>query len=343
MSPEPLRIGVLGAARITELALVTPARTTGARLVAVAARDTDRARAFAAEHGVERVLPSYEALLEDPEVEAVYNPLANGLHGHWNRRAVEAGKHLLAEKPSAANTAEAREVQAASDAAGVVFMEAFHYPYHPLFRRVLELLRAGEVGEVRHVDCTLSMPDPGAEDPRWRFDLAGGSTMDLGCYSISALRFLGEFAGGTPRVVGARATERPASAGVDEQLWLDLEYPSGATGSGGSWMNAPEWDFHLTVEGSHGTIHVPNFPLPHQDDSLVVRGRDGSERVEHLGSRSSYTYQLEAFASAVREGTDVLTDAAAAVEVMELVDAGYRAAGLPLRRPTAVVESAGPR
>ena len=137
---EPLRIGVLGAARITERALVDPARTTGHRIVAVAARDRSRAEAFAAEHGVERVADSYAALLADPEVEAVYNPLANGLHGPWNLAALAAGKHVLSEKPSASNAEEAAEVREAAAKSGTVFMEAFHYLFHPVTRRLHELL-----------------------------------------------------------------------------------------------------------------------------------------------------------------------------------------------------------
>lgn len=330
----PLRVGVLGAARITELALLAPARAIGAEVVAVAARDAERARAFADRHGIPTVHASYDDVLADPAVEAVYNPLANGLHGWWNRRAAEASKHVLSEKPSAANADEARATRDAVRASGVVFMEAFHYPYHPLFRRAVALLEAGAVGEVRRVDCRLLMPDPGAEDPRWRADLAGGSTMDLGCYSLSALRLLGALLGGAPRVLRARARER--TPGVDAELFVDLEYPSGVQATGGSRMDAPAWDFHLTVEGTDGTLHVPRFPLPHEDDSLVLSRPDGSEVVEHLGTRSSYTYQLEAFTAAVRGGTPVLTDADDAVAQMELVDAAYRAAGLEPRQPTPV-------
>ncbi len=334
---EPLRIGILGAARITGLALVSPARATGARLVAVAARDASRAEDFAREHGVERVVGSYQDLLADPEVEAVYNPLPNGLHGTWSIRAARAGKHVLGEKPSAANGTEARALREAFRESGTVYMEAFHYPYHPLFQRVVQLVADGAVGEVRQVDCALTMPDPGADDPRWRLDLAGGSTMDLGCYSLSAIRLLGlqlEQLGGAPTVTGARAREWPPSPGVDEELRVDLTYPSGVTAIGGSWMNAPEWDFHLDVHGAAGSIHVPFFLLPHNDDSLVLSRPGQDDVVEHLGTRSSYTYQLETFAAAVRHGGPVLTDADWAVDVMDLVDESYRAAGLEPRTAT---------
>ena len=331
---EPLRIGILGAARIAELSLVQPAAATGQRLYAVAARDESRAQVFADRHGVERVHASYAEVLADPEVEAVYNPLANGLHGVWNRRALEAGKHVLAEKPSAANAAEAGQVREAATRSGRVFMEAFHYPYHPLFGRVCELLDAEAIGATTRIEAVLRMPAPADTDPRWELALAGGSTMDLGCYSLSCLDLLGRrYAGGSPRVVSARAAERSGHAGVDESLFVELEFPSGVTGSGGSDMAADDWDFHLTVTGTRGEIHVPDFPRPHEDDTLVLRD-DRGEHVEHLGNRSSYTYQLEAFAAAVRDGGPVVTDADSSVRVMELVDASYLAAGLAPRQPT---------
>jgi hypothetical protein len=157
-SPEPLRIGVLGAARIAAPAIVDPAHTTGDRLVAVAARDRGRAEAFAATHGVERVLDGYADVVADPEVEVVYNPLANGLHGPWNLTAIAAGRHVLTEKPSASNATEAREVRDAAAAAGVTFLEGFHYLYHPVTRRLHELLATGELGRLRHVEVDMVIP-----------------------------------------------------------------------------------------------------------------------------------------------------------------------------------------
>jgi predicted dehydrogenase len=137
---EPLRIGILGAARIAGKAIAEPAKLTGARLVAVAARDSDRAEAFAAEHGVERVHASYDDVINDPEVEAIYNPLANGLHGPWNLKAIAAGKHVLTEKPSASNATEAAQVRDAARERGVTVMEGFHYLFHPVTRRLQERL-----------------------------------------------------------------------------------------------------------------------------------------------------------------------------------------------------------
>ena len=330
---EPLRIGILGAARIAELSIVKPAAATGHRLVAVAARDPQRAAAFAQQHGVERVHAGYEDLLADPEVDLVYNPLANGLHGPWNLRAIAAGKHVLSEKPFAANADEAQQVAEAAQAAGVTVVEAFHYPFHPLFHRVCELLAAGAVGQVRHVETRLDMPAPPESDPRWSLELAGGSTMDLGCYALHCARQLGlRFLGGEPEVLSATGREYAGRPGVDEALTAELRFPGGATGTAASDMNSPGiWDFHLTVTGTEGVLHVPDFPRPHEDDSLVLRRAGEPVVVERLGHRSSYTYQLEAVAAHLLQGAALPYDVTDTVPQARLVDAAYRAAGFEPR------------
>ncbi|WP_328432460.1 Gfo/Idh/MocA family protein [Streptomyces sp. NBC_00453] len=332
---EPLRIGVLGAARITERALIDPARRGGHRLVAVAARDRSRAEAFAAAHGVQRVAHSYADLLADPEVEVVYNPLANGLHGPWNSAALAAGKHVLSEKPSASNAEEAAEVREAAAKAGTVFIEAFHYLFHPLTRRLHELLESGELGDLRRVETTVAIQAPADTDPRWSLPLAGGAVMDLGCYSLHAQRMLAPWAGGAPRLVSARGGERAGAPGIDEWLDADLEFPGGATGSARCHMAYDKLEMSCRIVGSRGEVHAPNFVLPQLDDRLVIRTAQG-ERTEHLGTRSSYTYQLEAFAARVREGVALPLDADDAVATMTLIDACYRAAGFEPRPRSAV-------
>ncbi|QLH19698.1 Gfo/Idh/MocA family protein [Streptomyces sp. Rer75] len=339
MTDEPLRIGVLGAARIAELSIVGPARAGGHRLVAVAARDRGRAEAFAAAHGVERVAASYAALVTDPEIEVVYNPLANGLHGPWNLAALAAGKHVLTEKPSASNAEEAAEVHRAALTAGTVFMEGFHYLFHPVTRRLHDLLDGGELGELRHVETVVAMPAPPDTDVRWSLPLAGGALMDLGCYSLHAQRVLAPWAGGAPRLVAARGAERAGTPGVDEWLDADLEFPGGATGTARCHMAYHEWRMNCRVVGTRGEATAVNFVQPHLDDRVVVRTAAG-ERVEELGRRSSYTYQLEAFAAQLRHGAPRPLDAEDALTTMRLVDDCYRAAGFPVR-PRTVVPTAG--
>jgi predicted dehydrogenase len=332
MSPtrEPLRVGVLGAARIAELAIVKPAHATGTRLVTVAARDRRRAEAFAAEHGVERTSDSYAAVLADPEVEVVYNPLPNAMHGPWNLAAVEAGKHVLSEKPFSSTAEEAEEVRAAAQAAGVTIVEGFHYLFHPVMQRLFALLDAGELGEVQRVEALIAMPEPDEGDPRWSFDLAGGALMDLGCYGLHAQRALGRWAGGEPELVAARAQERAGAPGVDEWLEADLAFPSGATGTVRCSMVHSDFEMTLRVQGSLGEATVMDFVQPHKDDRVVVRTGDDS-RTEHLGTRSSYTYQLEAFIEALSGGVEMPTGPDDAVATAHLIDQCYRAAGLPLR------------
>jgi predicted dehydrogenase len=326
----PIRIGVLGAARIAELAIVMPARVTGHRLVAVAARDRRRAEDFARRHGVERALGTYADVLADSEVEAIYNPLANALHGPWNIAAIQAGKHVLSEKPSASNADEARVVRDAAAAASVTFIEGFHYLYHPVTRRLHELLDSGELGELRAAEIDMFMPAPDDRDPRWSYELAGGALMDIGCYSLHAHRALAPWADGPPWVTAARAGERAGPPGVDEWLDADLEFPGGATGRARCSMAASRRRYRCRIIGSRGEATALNFVEPHQDDRIIVTTANGT-RAEALGRRSSYTYQLEAFAARLRDDAPLPTGADDAVASMQLIDDCYCAAGLPPR------------
>jgi predicted dehydrogenase len=319
-----IRIGVLGAARITPSALIKPARTVdGVTVAAVAARDRSRAEAFAAKWNVPRVLDDYAGIIEDPELDAVYIPLPNSLHASWTLRAIAAGKHVLCEKPFTSNAVEARRVADAADATNLVVMEAFHYRYHPLMRRVMGLISDGAIGTVRHVETELSFPLPVFGDIRYQLGLAGGALMDAGCYAVHCLRQLGP---GEPTVVAARAKLR--SPGVDRAMSVSFRFPDGATGQATCSM----WSRRLLgisarVTGDAGSLTVFNFVAPQFFHRLRVRTarRRWSERVP---GEPTYTCQLRAFAAAVRDGTSVLTPARDAVVTMGLIDDAYRAAGL---------------
>ncbi|WP_370942367.1 Gfo/Idh/MocA family protein [Amycolatopsis sp. cg5] len=327
---EPLRIGVLGAARISERAIVLAAQETGSRLVAVAARDRDRAEAFAGKHGVERVLGSYAEVLADPEVEAIYNPLANGLHASWNLAAIEAGKHVLTEKPFASNAEEAAEVRDAAVKADVVVLEGFHYLFHPVTRRLHDLLDSGELGELRRVEATMVIPAPKEDDHRWSLPLAGGALMDLGCYLLHAHRMLARWGGGEPQLVAARGEERQGKPGVDEWIDADLAFPNGAAGSARCNMAGEQRVMSLRIIGSRGEATAANFVLPQRDDRIFVTTAAGS-RVERLGTRPTYFYMLEAFIARLREDKPLPIDPDDAVATMQLIDACYRSAGFEPR------------
>ena len=326
---------MLGAARISALSIVSPAAATGHRLVAVAARDRDRAAAFAEEHGVERTVDSYHDLINDPEIDVVYNPLPNGLHAPWNIRALRAGKHVLSEKPSASNLTEARAVQEEVLAAGTTFLEAFHYLFHPVTQRLLAIAESGELGRIEHVGTLLAIPAPADDDPRWSLALAGGAVMDLGCYSLHAQRMVGRLAGGPPKLVAAQAGVRSGHPDVDEWLDADLAFPSGATGTARCQMGYERVEMTFRIVGAKGEAVAHNFVQPHLDDRLTVT-TDAGSRIESLGNRSSYTYQLEAFAAAVRQDLSLPIDSADAVSNMTLIDAAYTAAGLSPRPSSAL-------
>lgn len=324
-----LRIGVLGAARIAPLALINPARENGEVVVAaVAARELSRAQAFAAEHGITRVHDSYEALVADPDVDAVYNPLPNGLHGRWTRAAIAAGKHVLCEKPFSANAAEAREVAGLAAQSGRVVMEAFHYRYHPLTLRVEEIIASGELGQLKRVEAAICFPLPKFSDIRYNYSLAGGAMMDAGCYAVNIVR---TFGGATPEVVSAQAKLRDPQ--VDRAMAARLRFPNGIAGR----IRCSMWSWDLfqlsaKVVGDSGEVRVLNPVMPQAFHRLTIKSANG-KRVERFSRRPSYAYQLDAFAAAVLRGEPVKTTPEDAVENMSVIDAVYRAAGLPLREP----------
>jgi predicted dehydrogenase len=325
MATTPLRIGILGAARITPMALLAPARRTGvAQVVAVAARDGDRARAFAARHGIASVADGYEALLARPEIEAIYNPLPNSHHAPWTIRALAAGKHVLCEKPFAASAAEARTMAEAARLHGRVLMEAFHYRYHALFEQVLAIVRGGEIGALQHVEARFVIPILQRGDIRWRRDLAGGALMDTGSYTMSMLRHV---AGAEPTVT--RAEARWTRGGVDRWMQADLAFPGAVTGRlTCSLLSFPPVSIRLAVRGERGAVRAFNPVAPQFINWLRVTSPAGT-RASRVQGEPSYDMQLRAFVAAVRDGRPVPTGPADAIGNMAAIDAVYAAAGRP--------------
>jgi predicted dehydrogenase len=321
-----LRLGILGAARIAPMALVRPARNVpGVQVLAVAARDPARARSFAVRHKIPRVHASYDDLLADREIDAIYNPLPNSLHAPWTIRALAMGKHVLCEKPFAASVAEAEAMAKAATDAQRVLVEAFHYRYHPLFARVRGIMDAGEIGQVRHLEAHFCIPLVRPRDIRYRADLAGGALMDTGCYTVHLLRHL---AGAEPEVVRARG--RWTRAGVDRALEADLRFPGGRTARlTCSLFSAVLFRASAQVVGTAGRIGVLNPIAPQFFNRLRVVTTAGT-RTERVPGPSSYECQLRAFLAAVRDGTPVPTGPADAIANMRAIEAIYTAAG---RRP----------
>ena len=323
---EPLRIGTLGAARITPQALLKPARAlTDVTVVAVAARDPTRAQAFAHRHGIPRVLPSYDAMLADPAIDAIYNPLPNSAHAEWTIKALHAGKHVLCEKPLAANADEAVRMAAAARDTGLVLMEAFHWRHHPLATQMQRIIQSGELGALRHVEANMCIPLPLPNDIRYQYALGGGATMDTGCYAINIVRVL---AGAEPVVRSAEA--RLWGEQVDRWMTAELAFPDGATGRVTcSLLSSTLLKIDATVRGDRGELRVINPVLPQLWHRLQVNTPAGKRTVRVPGD-ATYTHQLRDFAAAVR-GTPLRWGPDDAVANMRVIDAVYDAAGLKRR------------
>jgi predicted dehydrogenase len=326
MNSTPLRIGVLGAAKITPMALVRPARSVPeVAVAAVAARDPARAEAFAQRHGIAKVHKSYADLLADDAIDAIYNPLPNGLHAEWSIRALEAGKHVLCEKPIASNADQATQMAEAAEHTGRVLTEAFHWRYHPLAARMREVVQS-ELGEIRHVEAQLCFPLPLFNDIRYSWELAGGAMMDTGCYTVNMVRWL---AGAEPEVVSAQA--KLASPKVDRYMRAELRFPGGHTGRIISALfSARLLAIYARVEGSEGEMRVLNPLAPQYYHSLKIV-RPGRTTRERIPGDATYIYQLRAFAEHVRGGKPMSSDARDGIANMRAIDAIYRAAGLPPR------------
>jgi predicted dehydrogenase len=321
---DPIRIGLLGAARIAPLALIKPAQEVDrVEVTAVAARDPERARKFAEKHGVPRTVASYDALLDDPEIDAIYNPLPNSLHASWTAKALEAGKDVLCEKPLTSNAAEAEDLAAVAARTGRVLMEAFHYRYHPSMARAVEIVQGGELGTLRHLEAVMQIPLFRFGDIRYKPELAGGAVMDLGCYTIHQLRSL---TGEEPTVTGATAKQRPPQ--IDRWMRGELRFPSGATGRFTvSLYGAVPLRLGYRVVGDDGELRVWNPTMPKLFHRFVVKSATGTRR-ESFPKVATYTCQLEAFAAAVLDGAPILTPPSDSIANMRVIDAVYAAAGM---------------
>lgn len=322
----PVRIGILGAAHIAPAVVIIPAKGRSDVVVAaVAARDVSRAREFATKHGIARVHDTYEDLLDDPDVDAVYNPLPNALHGKWIRAALAAGKHVFCEKPLTANAEEAREIAELTSASGRVVMEGLYYRYLPFAARVHAIIDAGELGTLQRIEAANCFWLPKFSNVRYDYSMGGGSLMDLGIYIVDLVR---TFGGSTPEVVSAEAQLR--SPEVDRAMTAELRFTDGLTGR----LRSSLWSkdlphFSARIVGDRGELRLhPLAPFQH----FTVRTSEG-KRVERFRLRGLYGDQLAAFVAAVSGGEPVKTTPAAAVENMTVIDAIYRAAGLSPRQP----------
>lgn len=311
-----LRIGILGAARVTTYAMIGAAKDVdGVTISAVAARDPERARVYAQKHGIPHVCADYAALIASPEVDAVYNALPPNLHAHWSIAALAAGKPVLCEKPFALSVADVEAMLAAEAHSGMLLMEAQHSHYHPIGERMRDAVRSRIIGDVRHISaCFTAEVKRTPTELRWLPGVGGGCLWDLGIYPVYWLRSI---MGEEPVVVSAE--QRLADTGADIATSARFDFASGATGEIITDM-AADLKIWVKIEGSAGTLHVDN-PLSAAFLQSLTISTGSAETVETFTRKSSYAFQLEAFRDAVIGGVAVPTRGADSLATIALLAA----------------------
>lgn len=340
--PDALRIGVLGAAKVNKFGILLPSRALPeVKVVIIGARDVERAKEVAERWDIPKH-GDYEAVIADPEVEAVYLPLLNGLHYRWAAVALRAGKHVLLEKPLTANAPEARALAELAKAKGLILFEAYHWAYHPIAARMREVLRSGELGKLVEVEVTAGIPSFGAvlqafglrgrtRDPSSKMDLSlgGGKFLGQGCYAVSAARFL---LGEPVRLLNASMDEDVPGSRVDVGTRASVEFADGVVAR---IVHAPVGTgFNVVARGTEGTMSVFNYWTAFIYHHLRVTPSSGRpERLERVygTGESNFVLQLRAFVRAVKRGEPFPTTGDDAVGNMELIDAIYEVAGLGAR------------
>lgn len=320
-----VRWGVLGVAKIATVKVI-PAmqRGSGCEVAGIASRDLAKARAAAEQLGIPRAYGSYEEMLADPEIEAVYNPLPNHLHVPWSIRAAEVGKHVLCEKPVGLNADEARQLMAVRDRTGVRIGEAFMVRTHPQWLRVRELVQNGTIGELRAIVSAFSYNNPDPQNIRNVADWGGGGLMDIGCYPIQISRFL--FGREPLRVSGA--IERDPVMGVDRLTSGLLDFGTGQSIFTCGTQIVPYQRVHVLGTERRVEIEIPFNAPPDQPCRIFID--DGSDlsaasaRTETFPVCDQYTIQGDLFSKAIRDGGQVPTPLEDSIGNMTVIDAIFR-------------------
>jgi predicted dehydrogenase len=323
MSGQPLRWGILGTAKIAVNSVIPGIKSSKSGTVAaIASRDGEKAKQKAEQLGIPKAYGSYEALLADPDIDAVYIPLPNHLHMPWTIKAAEAGKHVLCEKPIALNAAEAERMEQACRDAGVVLAEAFMYRHHPRYERIREIVQSGEIGDIRGIHGTFTFNNSADKtNIRCKVEWGGGSVYDVGCYPISAARYV---LGQEPVAATAHAFFSEEHGGVDMMASGLVEFEGGValTFDCGMWAASRNT---LEIVGTIGRIEVPSaFVAPPGKGNFVVITKEG-RREEAVPDINQYSAQADAFAAAVR-GEPQPFPPSDAVRNMRVIDAVLRSA-----------------
>jgi predicted dehydrogenase len=327
MERNKVRWGVLGVARIA-VQKVIPGMQRGEwnDIAAIASRDLRKAQAAAGQLGIPKAYGSYEELLQDPEIEAVYNPLPNQLHVPWTLKAVEAGKHVLCEKPLSLSAGEATALLAARDRAGVKVGEAFMVRTHPQWLRTREIIEAGEIGALRSIMGFFSYFNRDPANIRNVREWGGGGLMDIGCYPITTSRFI--FRQEPLRVVGLM--ERDPEMKIDRLTSAILDFPSGQSIFTCSTQLVPYQRMQFFGTQGRVDVEIPfNAPNERQCRIHIDNGSDlfgGGVRTEEFAACDQYGIQGDIFSKAIREGGEVPVPLEDAIKNMSVIDAIFRSA-----------------
>ena len=315
--------GILGAASIA-VRKVIPGMQKGewSEVTAIASRDAKKAQDAARTLGIARAYGSYEELLRDREVEAIYNPLPNHLHVPWSIKAAEAGKHVLCEKPLSLTVAEARTLLQARDRTGVKMGEAFMVKTHPQWLRTRELARSGAIGELRAISCVFSYFNRDPKNVRHKVEWGGGGLLDIGCYPITTSRFV--FGEEPLRVTGV--LERDPEFGTDRLASAILEFPSGQSIFLCGTQTAYYQRMHFL--GTKGSVEI-EIPFNAPNDRpcrIFVADLQGTKSVEEISVCDQYTIQGDVFSRAIRGDGEVPVSIEDAVRNMAVIEAVFRSA-----------------
>jgi len=327
LAPNKVRWGVLGAAKIA-IKKVIPGMQKGewSEIAAIASRDRGKAEQAARALGIPKAYGSYEELLADPEIEAIYNPLPNQLHVPWSIKAAEAGKHVLCEKPLSLTKAEAQTLLAARNRAGVKIGEAFMVRSHPQWLRTRELIRSDRIGRLCSIAGFFSYFNRDPANIRNIPECGGGVLMDIGCYPVTASRFI--FGEEPSRVLGL--IERDPDMKIDRLISVILDFPSGQSIFTCGTQLVPYQRMQFLGTRGRIEIEIPfNAPNDRPCRILIDDGRDvfgGGVETETVPTCDQYMLQGDLFSKAVREGGDVPVSVDDAVKNMGVIEAIFRSA-----------------
>ncbi len=309
--------GILSTADINRKLLAGAAESDDVEVVAVGSRDLSRAQEYARTWGIERAYGTYDELLADPDVEAVYIPLPNTMHSEWSIRALEAGKHVLCEKPFSRHVADVERAFDAAEATGLHLSEAFMYRHHPQTARLAELVASGAIGELRVIRSAFGYSLYDAGNIRLRTDVEGGALMDVGCYCVSGARLLG---GEPESVVGAAHI---GSSGTDWVFTGLLRFPGDVTALFDCGTSLPNRD-ELEAIGTEGSLFLDD-PWHCQEPVIELRKGDTVERIE-VEAANPYRLELEDLNAAIRGERPPLLGRADALGQVRTIDALFRSA-----------------